>query len=235
MTDDMQRFLANVRIFSDLEPDELSLVAELAEEIAWEAGEEAYAVGDEGSSMIVVREGLIELYGVAGGVEKHFMTVHPGNVFGLLALIHPGHRPATARVVEKTIGLSFEGEDLGKFVEAHPTTGIKLMRAILGVLGERVRILSDQYRDSVAWNLQVTGLASLDLEHLLSEQVHVEVETLRGQPIRGALVRFEHSAAGHELYLEDAEKRVHLVPYHAIVRISVDRDTVFGVEDTPNL
>ena len=235
MTDDLQRFLAKVRIFSDLEPDELALLAELAEEVVWETGDEAYAMGDAGSSMIVVREGLIELYGVAGGVEKHFMTVHPGNVFGLLALIDPGHRPVTARVVEKTRGLRFEGGDLDKLVEAHPATGIKLLRALLGVLGERVRILSDQYLDTVAWNLQVTGLARLNLEHLMSEQVQVVVETLRGQPVQGTLVRFEQSTAGHEIYLEDEDKQIHLIPYHAIVRISVDRDSGAEAEETPSL
>ena len=188
MTDDIQRFLATVRIFSDLEPDELALVAGLAEEVAWEAGEEAYGVGDAGSSMIVVRDGLIELYGVAGGVEKHFMTVHPGNVFGLLALIDPGHRPATARVVEKTLtGLKFEGEDLDKLVESHPATGIKLFRALLEVLGERVRILSDQYRETLAWNLKVTGLAHFNLERVMTDRVDVVVETLRGEPLRGSL------------------------------------------------
>jgi len=235
MTDDRQQFLATVGIFSALEPDELALIAELAEEVIWEAGDEAYAVGDEGSSMIVVREGLIELYGVAGGVDRHFMTVRPGNAFGLLALIDPGHRPATARVVEQTTGLRFEGAKLDGLVEAHPATGIKLFRALLGVLGERVRMLSDQYRDSVAWNLQVTGLASLNLEHLMSERVQVVVETLRGQPVQGTLVRFEQSAGGHELYLEDEDKQIHLIPYHAIVRISVERDSVAGAEDTPNL
>jgi CRP-like cAMP-binding protein len=235
MTDDRQQFLATVRIFSDLEPDELTLVAKLAEEVVWEAGDEAYAVGDAGSSMFAVREGLVELYGVAGGVEKHFMTVRPGNVFGLLSLIDPGHRPATARAVETTTGLRFEGESLDRLVEAHPVTGIKLFRALLEVLGERVRILSDRYRDTVAWNLQATGLASLNLEHLMSEQVQVVVETLRGEPVRGALVRFEQSAAGHELYLEDGSKQIHLIPYHAIVRISVDRDRVVEPEDTPNL
>lgn len=235
MTDDQQQFLSTVRIFSDLDPDELGLVAELAEEVAWEAGQEAYTVGDRGSSMIVVRDGLIELYGVAGGVEKHFMSVRPGNAFGLLALIDPGHRPATARAAEPTTGLRFEGEDLDRLVEAHPATGIKLFRAILGVLGERVRILSDQYRDTVAWNLQVTGLASLNLEHLMTERVQVVVETLRGQPVQGTLVRFEQSAAGHELYLEDDDKQIHLIPYHAIVKISVERSSVVGAEDTPNL
>jgi len=55
MTDDVQQFLATVGIFSNLEPVELALVAELAEEVVWEAGDEAYAAGDEGSSMIVVR------------------------------------------------------------------------------------------------------------------------------------------------------------------------------------
>ena len=235
MTDDVQQFLATVGIFSDLEPDELALIAELAEEVIWEAGDEAYAVGDEGSSMIVVREGLIELYGVAGGVDKHFMTVRPGNAFGLLALIDPGPRPATARVVEQTTGLRFEGAKLDGLVEAHPATGIKLFRALLGVLGERVRMLSDQYRDTVAWNLQVTGLASLNLEHLMSEQVQVVVESLRGEPVQGTLVRFEQSTAGHEFYLEDEDKQIHLIPYHAIVKISVERDGVVGASDTPNL
>ena len=235
MTDDVQQFLATVGIFSDLEPDELALIAELAEEVIWEAGDEAYAVGDEGSSMIVVREGLIELYGVAGGVDKHFMTVRPGNAFGLLALIDPGPRPATARVVEQTTGLRFEGAKLDGLVEAHPATGIKLFRALLGVLGERVRILSDQYRDTVAWNLQVTGLASLNLEHLMSEKVQVVVETLRGEPVQGTLVRFEQSTAGHEFYLEDEDKQIHLIPYHAIVKISVERNGVVGASDTPNL
>ena len=235
MTDDVQQFLATVGIFSDLEPDELALIAELAEEVIWEAGDEAYAVGDEGSSMIVVREGLIELYGVAGGVDKHFMTVRPGNAFGLLALIDPGPRPATARVVEQTTGLRFEGAKLDGLVEAHPATGIKLFRAFLGVLGERVRMLSDQYRDTVAWNLQVTGLASLNLEHLMSEQVQVVVETLRGEPVQGTLVRFEQSTAGHEFYLEDEDKQIHLIPYHAIVKISVERNGVVGASDTPNL
>ena len=235
MTEDMQRFLATVRLFSDLEPEELATVAEVAEEVAWEAGEEAYAVGDEGSSMIVVREGLIELYGVAGGVEKLFMTVHPGNVFGLLVLIDPGQRPATARAVERTTGLRFESADLDQLVEAHPEMGVKLLRAFLAILGERVRMLSDQYRDTVAWNLQVTGLARLDLEHLMSERVDVVIETLRGEPIRGALVRYEQSPAGHELYLEDGNRQIHLIPYHAIVRISVERDRVAGAEGTPNL
>ena len=235
MTDDVQQFLATVGIFSDLEPDELALIAELAEEVIWKAGDEAYAVGDEGSSMIVVREGLIELYGVAGGVDKHFMTVRPGNAVGLLALIDPGPRPATARVVEQTTGLRFEGAKLDGLVEAHPATGIKLFRALLGVLGERVRMLSDQYRDTVAWNLQVTGLASLNLEHLMSEQVQVVVETLRGEPVQGTLVRFEQSTAGHEFYLEDEDKQIHLIPYHAIVKISVERNGVVGASDTPNL
>jgi CRP-like cAMP-binding protein len=235
MTDDKQQFLASVRIFSDLDPDELALVAEVALELAWEPGEEVYGVGDEGSSMFVVREGLIELYGVAGGVERLFMTARPGNAFGLLSLIDPGSRPATARVAEPTTGFQFEGEDLAKLAEEHSAAGIKLFRALLAVLGERVRMLSNQYRDTVAWNLQVTGLASLNLEHLMSERVEVVVETLRGRPIQGTLVRFEQSAAGHELYLEDADKQIHLIPYHAIVRISVDRDGVAGAEDTPNL
>jgi len=74
-----------------------------------------------------------------------------------------------------------------------------------------------------------------NLEHLMSEQVQVVVETLRGEPVQGTLVRFEQSTAGHEFYLEDEDKQIHLIPYHAIVRISVERNGVVGASDTPNL
>jgi uncharacterized protein (UPF0248 family) len=48
-------------------------------------------------------------------------------------------------------------------------------------------------------------------------------------------VRFEQSTAGHEFYLEDEDKQIHLIPYHAIVKISVERNGVVGASDTPNL
>ena len=67
----------------------------------------------------------------------------------------------------------------------------------------------------------------------MSDRVEVTIETLRGEPVAGTLVRFEQSRAGHELYLVGADRRIQVIPYHAIVRISVDEAHVEPPADLP--
>jgi hypothetical protein len=59
------------------------------------------------------------------------------------------------------------------------------------------------------------------------------VETVRGEPLSGTLLRFEASAAGHELYIESKNREIHVIPYHAIVRVSLDRGDLAPTEDRP--
>jgi len=230
-----QRFLATVPIFASLAPEELAIVAEMVTAVEWEAGADVFAMGDAGDSMFAVEEGVVEVYTVVSGIEKLFMTVRPGGVFGLLSLIDSGDMPGSARAVERTRAVALGRESLDRLLETHPRVGAKLLSGIGTTLGRQIRTLVDQYRDTVAWNLEVTGLTSLNLERIMTERIEVAVETLRGEPITGTLLRFEASAAGHELYLESTDKEIHVIPYHAIVRLSLDRSAVTDSEDTPIL
>ena len=230
-----QQFLGTVPLFATLAPDELSIVAEMVTAVDWEAGADVFSMGDAGDSMFAVEEGVVEVYTVVSGIEKLFMTVRAGGVFGLLSLIDSGDQPGSARAVEQTRALALGRQSLDRLLETHPGVGAKLLSGIGTTLGRQIRILVDQYRDTVAWNLEVTGLTSLNLERIMTERIQVAVETLRGEPLTGTLLRFETSAAGHELYLESTDKQIHVIPYHAIVRLSLDRSAVTDTEDTPIL
>lgn len=231
---DTQQALAAVSLFETLSPEELNTVAGLATEVQWQAGEDIYALGDPGGSMFVVLEGAVELFGIVSGIEKLFMTVRGGDVFGLLSIFDQGDRPGNARALEKTRGLIFERQGLDALLAGQPEIGIKVLAGVGKTLGRRVRVLTEQYDATVAWNLEVTGLTSLNLERLMTDRIQVSVETLRNEPISGTLLRFEASAAGHELYLKGEGNQIHVIPYHAIVRISVDAGHVESREDTPN-
>ena len=185
--------------------------------------------------MFAVEEGVVEVYTVVSGIEKLFMTVRAGGVFGLLSLIDSGNQPGSARAVEQTRALALGRESLDRLLETHPGVGAKLLSGIGTTLGRQIRILVDQYRDTVAWNLEVTGLTSLNLERIMTDRIRVAVETLRGEPLTGTLLRFETSAAGYELYLESTDKEIHMIPYHAIVRLSLDRSDVTDTVDVPVL
>jgi len=232
MTESRQK-LATVALFESLADEELAAVSELATEVEWQAGDEIYSLGEPGGSMFAVLEGAVELFGIVSGVEKLFLTVRAGGVFGLLTMLDQGDRPGNARALEKTTALVLEHAGLNALLADRPETGIKILEGVGRVLGQRVRTLTQQYDATLAWNLEVTGLTSLNLERLMTDRVGVSVETLRGEPLRGILVRFEQSAAGHELYLKGQDSQIHVIPYHAIVRISVDEGHVETREDTP--
>jgi CRP-like cAMP-binding protein len=85
-----QQFLGTVPLFATLAPDELSIVAEMVTAVGWEAGADVFSMGDAGDSMFAVEEGVVEVYTVVSGIEKLFMTVRAGGVFGLLSLIDSG-------------------------------------------------------------------------------------------------------------------------------------------------
>lgn len=230
---DIQQALATISLFESLQSEELAPVAELTESVEWKAGQEVYSLGDPGGSMFAVVEGAVELFGIVSGVEKLFMTVRGGSVFGLLSMMDGGDRPGNARALEVTTALVLDGQALDRLLTEQPTIGIKLLQGLGRVLGQRVRVLTEQYEATVAWNLEVTGLTSLNLERLMVEKIEVTVETLRGGPLHGTLLRFEQSAAGHELYLKSRDGQIHVFPYHAIVRLSVDRRNVEDRPDTP--
>jgi CRP-like cAMP-binding protein len=225
--------LATVTLFESLSAEDLQAVSKLATEVEWEAGEEIYALGDPGGSMFAVLDGAVELFGIVSGVEKLFLTVRAGGVFGLLTMLDQGDRPGNARALEKTTALVLERSGLDTLLADLPETGIKVLEGVGKALGQRVRTLTQQYDATVAWNLEVTGLTSLNLERLMTDRVRVSVETPRGEPVRGTLVRFEQSTAGHELYLKGQDNQIHVIPYHAIVRISLDGDQLETREDTP--
>lgn len=221
---DSRSFLRSVPLFSRLSEEAFDVVAGLAREVEWEAGQELLANGER--ALYVLRDGEVEIYSEIGGIERLFMTVQPGGLLGLLSMLDPDALQGHARATVATTALEMDRQTLDGLLETHPRAGAQLLDGIGAVLGQRVGVLAEMYEAALAWNLEVTGLASLNLERLLTDRVRVEVETSGNQTLSGLLLRFEASAAGHELYLETDDRQVHIIPYHAIVRVSVDTESV---------
>jgi len=228
---DRQPSLATVSLFETLSSEELAVVSELTTEIQWREGEEVYSLGEPGGSLFAVLEGAVELFSIVSGVEKLFMTVRAGGVFGLLSMLDEGDRPGNARALEETRGLILGRKELDALLGDRPRVGIKILEGVGRVLGQRVRTLTEQFDATLAWNLEVTGLTSLNLERVMTDRVEVSIHTVRGEPLQGTLLRFEQSSAGHELYLKDPDNQIHMIPYHAVVRISLAGDQVEDRED----
>jgi CRP-like cAMP-binding protein len=88
--------LKNVAFFEGFTDDELTRVAELADEIEAEAGAELTDQGRPGQECFVTLEGRANVF--FGG--EHIATLEPGSMVGEMALID--HKPRSATVVAET-------------------------------------------------------------------------------------------------------------------------------------
>jgi CRP-like cAMP-binding protein len=96
-----------ISVFADLDPGQLSCVAEACRELEVEAGTKLVEEGEFGYAMFAVVTGAADV--LKGG--EYLRTLGPGDVFGEVAVFYGGRRTAT--VVAKTpmkLVMLFNGE-----------------------------------------------------------------------------------------------------------------------------
>jgi len=89
-------WLEGVALFEGFSHDELQRVADLGEEVEFDAGAVVVDQGDPGLACYVVVEGRASVY-VAG---EYVAAIRPGSMIGEMALVD--HRPRNATVVADT-------------------------------------------------------------------------------------------------------------------------------------
>ena len=65
-------------------------------------GDWVFREGDQADAAFIVQSGQVEIIGLRDGEERRLTVLHPGDLFGELALIDDGPRSASARAVGNT-------------------------------------------------------------------------------------------------------------------------------------
>lgn len=219
------QLLENHPVFSGLPSDERAELAELCVSEDLERGHVVYQAGETGDSLYLIERGAIDLNSDA---ETTYITLKAGEIFGLLSLIDAGAQPTAAVAAEPSRLLRLERSRLEKFIDAHPPSGIALLRSLSEVLAAQVRTLIDSFRQMESWNLDLARSADLPLDQMLFRQPQLTVELVSGESATGRLVKAESWSEEHVLSLRSDDGKLHLIPYRAIARIIVpqgDRST----------
>jgi CRP-like cAMP-binding protein len=124
--------LATVAFFDGFTDDELNRVAQLADEVAAQAGAVIVDQGRVGQECFVVLEGEASVY-VAG---EHVATSGPGSMIGEMALVE--HRPRNATVVADTemVLLAFDTPAFKTLLSEMPKANDRVME----ILAARLRV-----------------------------------------------------------------------------------------------
>ncbi len=132
--------LAQVPLFSGLEPTDLEHLATIVTRKEFEKKEVLFRQGDPGDEFLVLTSGSVKVELVnAEGKELTLTILTPFQFLGELALLDDVPRSATVIALEQSTLLSINKRDFARLLETYPRMSIPMLRQ----LTRRVRVLTD--------------------------------------------------------------------------------------------
>ena len=127
-----------------LSPDEIDTLSHFARVESYRAGKEIYAKGSLGRSMMAVLRGRAKMASVSrDGKEIVFNIMHPGEIFGEIALLDGGQRSADAIAMTDCEILVLDRRDFTPLLEKRADICLVLLR----ILCQRLRQTSEQVEE----------------------------------------------------------------------------------------
>lgn len=158
--------LGRVPLFSELSPDELEKVAQLAIPRTFPADTRVFHEGDPGDACYIVSRGSARVIRQhSDGRVITLATLGPGAIFGELAMFDGERRSASVESVESTELLALPAADVRPLIRTHPEMAEKLIVALTRRLREANERISRQSFQTVP--SRVAGV----LNKLLAEEV----------------------------------------------------------------
>ena len=147
-------------VFGALEPAQLEQLVSYARTRRVAAGTTLFSKGDPGTELFAVSAGTVKISVPApDGREAMFNLLHPGEIFGEIALLDGRPRTADAMAMTDCELTVIERRDFLAFVHGEPNVALQL----IALLCERLRIASEHYEELVFLDLP-TRLARILLQ-----------------------------------------------------------------------
>jgi len=141
--------LKQAGILHDLTPTQLQLIASIASERSFHAGDIVFEEQSNGTELYVIARGSVAIQiktgGQPDGQTQTIATLGAGQSFGEVALVDSGLRSAQATCAEDNTLLVVVGRDrLNTLCENYPAMGFKLMRNLAADLAMKIRTTDSQ-------------------------------------------------------------------------------------------
>jgi CRP/FNR family cyclic AMP-dependent transcriptional regulator len=149
-------FLKQSDIFYQFTPTQLELVANLCQEVVFNAGDLIFQENSSSKELYVITQGEVDiLINRVMGAEKKETAVarlRRGQSFGEVALVDEGLRSASARATQKdTHLLIIQREKLVILCETYPQLGYRLMYNLAADLAMKIRNTDLRIREQLLY------------------------------------------------------------------------------------
>jgi uncharacterized membrane protein len=149
-------FLANIRMFENLNEDDRIALAKVVDELKVPAGHTLFQAGDPGDSLFIVRVGEIELFiKDTAGQRIVLTTAEPGDMFGEVAMLDSGSRTATALALTDCEVLVLDRDDLILLFQRKPEAALHMLAALSGLTRKADELLRTRVSRNVNEEMEV--------------------------------------------------------------------------------
>jgi CRP-like cAMP-binding protein len=131
-----EEFIARVPIFASCTPDEVSAIADVAQDSFFQPGQIIVTQGTPGQAFYMILKGRVEV--LRDGVSLGGFG--PGDLFGEMSLLDQAPRSATIRAIDEVECLMLSSWDFRALLDRHPSIAIKLLE----VLSRRLRVADEK-------------------------------------------------------------------------------------------
>jgi CRP/FNR family transcriptional regulator, cyclic AMP receptor protein len=122
-----------------LESRHLEKLAGLAREAEFRSGHIIFHQGEQASYFYLLTQGSVALESIAKGRRVTVQTLQAGDAMGWSAVTEPDHSAHfEARALTPVRAIAFDGAQLRAACESDPSFGYVMMRALLGLVTERL-------------------------------------------------------------------------------------------------
>ena len=151
-------FLKQSDIFYQFTPTQLELVANLCQEVAFEANDTIFQENSSSKELYVIVQGEVDILinrGVTGSLGKSETVIarlRRGQSFGEVALVDEGLRSASARAAIKDTRLLVISRDkIVMLCETYPQLGYRLMYNLAADLAMKIRNTDLRIREQLLY------------------------------------------------------------------------------------
>ena len=222
MADVNTQIFRQMDLFWGMNDQELALFREIASIEKYSTGEVIFHEGDECNKLYIVITGAVEISTLlTDGSSRVLGLISRGTQFGEMALIDDVPRAATAKAIGDTALLSVLRDDFLDLIEQHPIFSAKALINLARTLSQHLRSTNEALRQTLDWNLKISGAADLNLGKLIQNNRQLTLRLHDNQEVRGTLLQVEPSALGNELIIEDETGQVYIIPARSIIYIAI--------------
>ncbi len=226
--------LKNINLLSLLSDGEVGCFAEACEEIVVSQGDVVFHENDPGDSLFLVASGRVQItQRIVENQEEHLPLVFEGDVFGEMTFIDGTSRSSTATALDDCLLFMIKRESFDRLLLERPELTFKIMQQMNRILTARLRATNEKVRESLEWNLQISGASALSMQHLISSNAAIEMELSNKTKISGHILLVVATDLGYQVTVKDDIGRLYIIPYSAVNYISVqETDFRKSIENT---